>query len=66
MPNAGGNVWKKTMKVERGYYADLWEEEDRLIIPVSYTHLDVYKRQTYYEEKEFLEGQIRDGRIFNV
>ena len=37
--------------------------------PVSYTHLDVYKRQAWYSVREFhihlsgmpLDGQIKDG-----
>lgn len=37
--NIDAEYWRKcvekTMKVERGYYADLWEEEDRLIIHVA-------------------------------
>ena len=33
-------------------------------IPVSYTHLDVYKRQTQYKEKVYSKEAIRKNTFF--
>ena len=36
-----------------------------VFIPVSYTHLDVYKRQVYYSEKSDIDTVYTSGKINN-
>ena len=56
--------WSSTLSVHTFYYAALKEDGSvlRIAKPVSYTHLDVYKRQSFYRIWFFWSGSDRSFR----
>ena len=41
-------------------FQDSWEEQARFLYPVSYTHLDVYKRQAQDTVKQLVDEHMLD------